>query len=88
MVWQTSWGFTTRSIGIMVMVHGDDKGLVLPPRVANVQCVVIPVPYKGNEKEIDEACKKLVASLKKSEDLRVHYDNRDNYNPGWKYNHW
>ena len=47
MVWQTSWGFTTRSIGIMVMQHGDDKGLVLPPRVAKIQAVIIPVPFKG-----------------------------------------
>ena len=49
MVWQTSWGFTTRSIGIMVMVHGDDKGLVIPPRAVNTQIVVIPVPFKGKE---------------------------------------
>jgi prolyl-tRNA synthetase len=47
LVWQTSWGFTTRSIGIMVMQHGDDKGLVLPPRVAKIQAVIIPVPFKG-----------------------------------------
>eukprot|EP00178_Gracilaria_changii_P016483 TRINITY_DN4737_c0_g1_i2.p1 TRINITY_DN4737_c0_g1~~TRINITY_DN4737_c0_g1_i2.p1 ORF type:complete len:128 (-),score=11.03 TRINITY_DN4737_c0_g1_i2:578-961(-) len=47
MVWQTSWGLTTRSIGIMIMLHGDDKGLVLPPRVANVQVVIVPIPYKG-----------------------------------------
>ena len=46
-VWQTSWGLTTRSIGIMVMYHGDNKGLVLPPRVANVQIVIVPIPFKG-----------------------------------------
>jgi len=49
LVWQTSWGFTTRSIGIMIMQHGDDKGLVLPPRVAKIQAVIIPVPFKGKE---------------------------------------
>ena len=48
-VWQTSWGLTTRSLGVLIMHHGDDKGLVLPPRVANVQVVMIPVPFKGKE---------------------------------------
>ena len=47
LVWQTSWGITTRSIGIMIMHHGDNKGLVLPPKVANVQVVIIPLPFKG-----------------------------------------
>jgi prolyl-tRNA synthetase len=45
--WQTSWGLTTRSIGIMTMYHGDNNGLVLPPRVANIQIVIIPIPFKG-----------------------------------------
>jgi len=49
MVWQTSWGLTTRSIGIMTMYHGDNNGLVLPPRVASVQIVIIPIPFKGKE---------------------------------------
>mgnify|MGYP000713543208 CR=1 FL=1 len=48
-VWQTSWGVTTRSIGIMVMLHGDDKGLILPPRAANVQVIIVPIPFKGKE---------------------------------------
>lgn len=46
-VWQTSWGLTTRSIGILTMFHGDDKGLVLPPKVAAVQVVIIPIPFKS-----------------------------------------
>ena len=54
-VWQTSWGLTTRSIGIMVMYHGDDKGLVLPPRVASVQVIIVPIPFKGKEAEINNA---------------------------------
>jgi prolyl-tRNA synthetase len=87
LVWQTSWGLTTRSIGIMTMYHGDDKGLVLPPRVANVQVIIIPIPFKGKEKEITEAANQLFLSLKKT-DIRVQIDLRDNYNPGWKYNHW
>ena len=46
MVWQNSWGLTTRSIGVMIMVHGDDNGLVLPPRVAPLQVVIVPIPFK------------------------------------------
>jgi prolyl-tRNA synthetase len=52
-VWQTSWGLTTRSIGILIMYHGDDKGLVLPPKVASVQAIIIPIPYKGKEADIN-----------------------------------
>ena len=86
-VWQTSWGLTTRSIGILVMYHGDDKGLVLPPLVASVQVIIIPIPYKGKEEKINEAANELYKALKKT-DVRVQIDTRDNYNPGWKYNHW
>lgn len=71
----------------MTMYHGDDKGLVLPPRVANVQVIIIPIPFKGKEKEVTDAATVLYENLKKSE-LRVQIDLRDNYNPGWKYNHW
>lgn len=86
-VWQTSWGLTTRSIGIMVMYHGDDKGLVLPPRVANVQVVIVPIPFKGKEEDVNNAAYEVFQSLKATE-IRVHIDLRDNYNPGWKFNHW
>src|SRR3972149_5498403 len=51
-VWQTSWGFSTRVIGALVMLHGDDKGLVLPPRVAPVQVVIVPIPYKGVDADL------------------------------------
>ena len=86
-VWQTSWGLTTRSIGIMVMYHGDDKGLVLPPRVANVQVVIVPIPFKGKEGDVNNAAYEVFQSLKATE-IRAHIDLRDNYNPGWKFNHW
>jgi len=89
--WQTSWGITTRSIGVMVMAHGDDKGLVLPPRVAPKQVVVIPIVKASLSAEKKEALQayalRLVASLKGGK-VRVHLDDRDNYTPGWKYNHW
>ena len=86
--WQTSWGFTTRSIGVMVMSHSDDKGLVLPPRIAPMQVVLVPIV----DKKIDHAqqkkvCEDLAAGLRAAK-VRVTVDDRDNYNPGWKYNHW
>ena len=70
------------------MVHGDDKGLVLPPKVASVQIIVIPVPYKdANTEAIFEACKSTVATLNKT-GFRAEEDLRDNYSPGWKYSQW
>lgn len=88
MVWQNSWAYTTRSIGVMIMVHGDDKGLVLPPKVASVQVIVIPVPYKdANTQGIIDACAATVKSLNES-GIRAEADFRDNYSPGWKYSHW
>ncbi|KRX03296.1 YbaK/aminoacyl-tRNA synthetase-associated domain [Pseudocohnilembus persalinus] len=88
-VWQTSWGFTTRSIGVMILTHGDDIGLVLPPRVANIQVVIVPILIKDEElfkKQVEKA--KEIAKLLKNAGIRVKVDDRDNYNPGWKFNHW
>ncbi|KAF5732047.1 bifunctional glutamate/proline--tRNA ligase-like [Tripterygium wilfordii] len=88
MVWQNSWAYSTRTIGVMVMVHGDDKGLVLPPKVASVQVIVIPVPYKdADTKGIFDACAATVESLCGA-GIRAEADFRDNYSPGWKYSHW
>ncbi|MCO5591601.1 hypothetical protein L7F22_045590 [Adiantum nelumboides] len=88
LVWQNSWAFTTRVIGVMVMIHGDDKGLVLPPRVATVQVVVIPVPYKNVDSSVMlDACHEVSQKLE-SAGLRVKEDTRDNYPPGWKYSDW
>ncbi|CAD8049597.1 unnamed protein product [Paramecium primaurelia] len=86
--WQTSWGLTTRSIGAMIMFHGDDKGLVLPPRIAKYQIVIIPIIHKDlDEKQLNERCEQIKQILIKQK-LRVHLDNRDNYSPGWKFNKW
>merc|ERR1712183_1000515 len=64
-VWQTSWGLTTRTIGVMVMVHGDDQGLVLPPRIAPIQVVIVPIFSKSCNKDIvDHYCDKIVRELK------------------------
>ncbi|KPV75436.1 uncharacterized protein RHOBADRAFT_26761 [Rhodotorula graminis WP1] len=91
-VWQNSWGLSTRSLGVMVMVHGDDKGLVLPPRVAQLQVVVVPtgITAKTSDElrsklndEADRVAKDLVkAGIKAKADLR------DGYTPGFKYNDW
>jgi len=86
--WQTSWGFTTRSIGVMVMVHSDDKGLVLPPRIAPIQVVIVPITMSGSDANKQRTvCADLAAQLKAA-GVRVEVDDRDNYNPGWKYNFW
>ncbi|XP_041992423.1 proline--tRNA ligase, cytoplasmic-like [Salvia splendens] len=88
MVWQNSWAYTTRTIGVMIMVHGDDKGLVLPPKVASLQVIVVPVPYKdADTKGIFDACASTVKSLNEA-GFRAEADVRDNYSPGWKYSHW
>ncbi|MCB9698256.1 MAG: proline--tRNA ligase [Alphaproteobacteria bacterium] len=85
-VWATSWGVSTRLIGALVMAHSDDQGLVLPPRIAPVQVVIIPV-YKGDEKPlVMEAVDALFASLKGR--FRVKVDDRDNLRPGAKYFEW
>lgn len=86
--WQTSWGLTTRSIGVMVMVHGDDTGLVLPPRVAPLQVVIVPIfSKKLLPEEAAPYCEAILADLK-AHGIRAKYDDRTMYNPGWKYNHW
>lgn len=84
-VWQNSWGFTTRSIGIMLMTHGDDKGAILPPKVASVQIVIIPIIKKGMEEKIINKCKEIYEQLK--DHFRVKLD-LGNHKPGWKYNYW
>jgi bifunctional glutamyl/prolyl-tRNA synthetase len=91
-VFQNSWGITTRTIGVMVMVHADNQGLVLPPRVAYSQVVIVPcgltVSSTDDErKAVNDGCKLLERELKAC-DIRVEGDYRDNYSPGWKYNHW
>ncbi len=87
-VWQTSWGFTTRMIGAMVMVHGDDKGLVLPPKVAPIQVVIVPIPYKGTEAETILAKAKEIRDKLAAKDVVVTLDDRQEYTPGWKFNEW
>jgi prolyl-tRNA synthetase len=87
-VWQTSWGVSTRLIGALVMVHGDDRGLVLPPRVAEYRVVIVPIPYKNVEKEtILEKAREVFSKLKEN-GISAILDDRAEYTPGWKFNHW
>jgi prolyl-tRNA synthetase len=88
MVWQTSWGLTTRTIGALVMVHGDDKGLVLPPKIAPVQIVIVPIPFKGAEPAAIEAKAKEICDTLTQAGFSVVLDNRAEYTPGWKFNQW
>ncbi|HRI25830.1 MAG TPA: proline--tRNA ligase [Ferruginibacter sp.] len=84
-VWATSWGVSTRLIGALIMAHGDDQGMVMPPRIAPLQVVIVPI-YKGDESKpaIDAKVNAIMASLK-AKGIRVKYDNSDNSRPGWKF---
>ena len=86
--WQCSFGLTTRTLGVMVMVHGDDTGLSLPPRIAPLQVVIVPIYGKNfPTDQADPYCNSVLEVLKKA-DIRAKFDDRNSYNPGWKYNHW
>ncbi|XP_060525043.1 bifunctional glutamate/proline--tRNA ligase [Cylas formicarius] len=91
-VYQNSWGITTRTIGVMIMIHADNQGLVLPPRVASIQAVIVPCGIStslsdDNKKKLQSCCDNLEKALKEA-NLRVKGDYRQNYSPGWKFNHW
>ncbi len=84
-VWATSWGVSTRLIGALVMAHSDDDGLILPPRIAPIQVVIVPI-YKGEEQkaQLDEKVHAIVKGLKDL-GISVKYDDSDNQRPGWKF---
>jgi prolyl-tRNA synthetase len=86
--WTTSWGLSTRVIGAIIMVHGDDQGLVLPPRLAPYQVVIVPIFKTDEEKSsVLDAARKLKADLVKA-NVRVTLDEREGNSPGWKFNDW
>ncbi|MFI5131677.1 MAG: proline--tRNA ligase [Chitinophagales bacterium] len=84
-VWATSWGASTRLIGALVMAHSDDQGLILPPKIAPVQVVIVPI-YKGDQQKalINNKAKEIITQLKDL-GIRVKYDDNDNNRPGWKF---
>jgi len=87
-VWATSWGVSTRLMGALIMTHSDNNGLVLPPRLAPTQVVIVPI-YKGQEEleKVSEVANEMLSKLK-SLGVRVKFDNRDTYKPGWKFNEY
>ncbi len=87
-VWQTSWGVSTRLLGALVMVHGDDQGLRIPPTVAPIQAVIVPIWRKPEEREsVLAAAREVMASLEKAS-IRTHLDDREGVTPGFKFNDW
>ena len=86
--WTTSWGVSTRMIGAIIMAHGDDQGLVLPPRLAPTQLVIVPIIPKNNEdakQVVTETVDLICGTLG---DIRYHVDDRYEYSPGWRFNEW
>jgi prolyl-tRNA synthetase len=86
-VWGTSWGVTTRLVGALIMTHGDDSGLILPPRVAPYQVVIVPIP-RGNWQETVLPRARAIQQELVSHGVRVQLDDRDMYTPGWKFAEW
>jgi len=86
-VWQTSWGVSTRLIGALIMVHGDDSGLKFPPRVAPIQVIIVPIPANEWKEKIYKKADHIEKELKKI-GVRAHFDSREEYTPGWKYSDW
>ena len=87
-VYQNSWGFTTRSIGIMIAMHGDDNGLVMPPRIAPTHIAIVPIVF-SNKPTVNEKVMRVAKEIKKElKNFRVELDDRNEYSPGFKFNYW
>ena len=87
-VWATSWGVSTRLMGALIMAHSDDDGLVLPPKLAPLQVVIVPI-FKNDEqlKSISDVANKIMSDLK-AKNISVKYDDRDSFKPGWKFSEY
>jgi prolyl-tRNA synthetase len=85
--WTTSWGLSTRTIGALIMAHGDDDGLRLPPSVAPVQTVVVPIYQEDNQEQVMDYAEEVADELEEK-GLRVKLDDRDHRTPGYKFNEW
>ena len=87
-VWATSWGVSTRLIGALIMTHSDDNGLVIPPKLAPIQVVIVPIYRKSDEfDQVDAVARGIQENLRKA-GVTVKYDNRDTHKPGWKFNEY
>jgi len=85
--WQNSWGLTTRSIGVMILMHSDNKGLVVSPKVAPIQVVIVPILFEDSKVKVLAKAHEIKEQLVKK-GIAVHLDERDGYTPGWKFNDW
>ncbi len=83
--WQNTWAISTRMLGVMFAIHSDSKGLIIPPKVAPVQAVIVPILIKGEEKRVLEKSRELIKKLSK---FNVFIDEREEYKPGYKFNEW
>lgn len=86
-VWQTSWGISWRVIGALIMVHGDDKGLILPPKISPTQVIIVPI-YKDQSKDVVKQKAYELEKKLKDFNIRAFTDDRDEYTSGWKFNDW
>ncbi|MBL7184630.1 MAG: proline--tRNA ligase, partial [Anaerolineae bacterium] len=93
--WTTSWGLSTRMVGAIIMVHGDDQGLILPPKIAPIQLIIIPIwRDEGEREEVLKAVEDITTTLRQAQDIafgkevRYKVDDREEYSPGWKFNEW
>lgn len=84
-VWQNTWAITTRMIGIMIMMHGDDKGLVLPPKLSPTQVAIVPIIFKDSKEKVFARVDEVKKRLK---EFRIEVDKREEYSSGWKFNEW
>jgi len=84
--YQNTFAISTRELGVMVAIHGDDKGLIIPPKLARIQVVIVPIYNDKNKQKIISYSKDVYDSIKKS--FRAHLDDSDAYSPGWKFNEW
>ena len=87
-VWATSWGVSTRLIGALIMAHSDDNGLVLPPKLAPVQVVIVPIYRKAEQLEAISQKARAIADLLKAKNISVKFDDRDTFKPGYKFAEW
>ena len=85
--WQTSWGLSTRTIGAIVMAHGDDKGLIFPPKIAPIQIVIIPIMFKETKDAVIAKSRDVIKRLR-AKNYSAELDDREIYTPGWKFNEW
>ena len=86
--WTTSWGASWRLISSMIMLHGDDRGLIVPPEIAPIQIVIVPIYYKESGREAVNVKTQKIAKALERAGFRVRLDTREQYTPGWKFNEW